>query len=368
MKTKPLIAFASLLIFSLGTNAVGAQQVEIKLRSGPKIIGELISEDASKVSVKTTTIGKTGRSMSMTAEYKRSEIVELTHLADPEQTYAKRATLAKTADEHGALSTWCRENAMLDHAVEQAKLALALEHEHAASAKLMIDLGWIETDGKWIKETDWLASQGKVRYQGTIMTLEEAKAAKGLEKQQQGLKEAQQSIDDKTAALAKLDRQIEELPKRPAQIEVEMAKDTAAIAKAQAVTQRVAEAKTAFDAAEAAVQKAQGSLPTSIGAGGKQVVDTTRLMPLIAASEAAQKAYNDVRRSVGAADAELVRLKNHQTALQAETKSLDKKALDLTAKREALDKDLEKAKADLAAMSGAPAAPKPSAPSEKTVK
>jgi predicted nucleic acid-binding Zn-ribbon protein len=175
-------------------------------------------------------------------------------------------------------------------------------------------------------------------------------------------------IDGKTSALAKLDLQIEELPKRPAQIEVEMANDTAAMVNAQAVTQRVADAKTAFDAADAAVQKAQGSLPTSIGAGGKQVVDTSGLMPLIAASEAAQKAYNDVRRSVGAAEAELVRLKNHQAALQAETKSLDKKALDLTAKREALVKDLEKAKADLAAMSGAPAAPKPSAPSEKTVK
>jgi hypothetical protein len=368
MNTKPLIALASLLILLFGTHAVGAQQVEIKLRSGAKITGELISEDANKVSIKTTTLGKTGRSMSMTGEYKRSDILELTNLADPEQTYAKRATLAKTADEHSALATWCREQAMMEHAVEQAKKALALDREQTTSAKLMADLGWVEADGKWLKETDLLASQGKVRYQGKIMTLEEAKTAKALEKQQQSLKEAQQVLDGKTSALAKLDLQIEELPKRPAQIEVEMANDTAAMANAQAVTQRVADAKTAFDAADAAVQKAQGSLPTSIGAGGKQVVDTSGLMPLIAASEAAQKAYNDVRRSVGAAEAELVRLKNHQAALQAETKSLDKKALDLTAKREALVKDLEKAKADLAAMSGAPAAPKPSAPSEKTVK
>jgi hypothetical protein len=338
MNTKPLIALASLLILLFGTHAVGAQQVEIKLRSGAKVIGELISEDANKVSLKTTTLGKTGRSMSMTAEYKRSDIVELTHMADPEQTYTKRATLAKTADEHSALATWCRENVMLDHAVEQAKLALVIEHEHAASAKLMTELGWVEADGKWLKETDLLASQGKVRYQGKIMTLEEAKTAKALEKQQQALKEAQQSLDDKTSALAKLDRQIEELPKRPAQIEVEMANDTAAMANAQAFTQRVAEAKTAFDAADAAVQKAQKSLPTSTGPGGKQVVDTSGLMPLIAASEAAQKAYNDMRRNTGAAEAELVRLKNHQAALQAETKSLDKKALDLTAKREALVK------------------------------
>ncbi len=373
MNTKPLIALASLLVLLFGTHAVGAQQVEIKLRSGAKITGELISEDANKVSIKTTTLGKTGRSMSMTGEYKRSDILELTNLADPEQTYAKRATLAKTADEHSALATWCREQAMMEHAVEQAKKALALDREHAASAKLMTELGWVEADGKWLKETDLLASQGKVRYQGKIMTLEEAKTAKALEKQQQSLKEAQQVIDGKTSALAKLDLQIEELPKRPAQIEVEMANDTAAMANAQAVTQRVADAKTAFDAADAAVQKAQGSLPTSIGAGGKQVVDTSGLMPLIAASEAAQKAYNDVRRSVGAAEAELVRLKNHQAALQAETKSLDKKALDLTAKREALVKEIEKAKTALTALTATLATPPipstpPASPTQPTLK
>ena len=373
MNTKPLIALASLLVLLFGTHAVGAQQVEIKLRSGAKITGELISEDANKVSIKTTTLGKTGRSMSMTGEYKRSDILELTNLADPEQTYAKRATLAKTADEHSALATWCREQAMMEHAVEQAKKALALDREHAASAKLMTELGWVEADGKWLKETDLLASQGKVRYQGKIMTLEEAKTAKALEKQQQSLKEAQQVLDGKTSALAKLDLQIEELPKRPAQIEVEMANDTAAMANAQAVTQRVADAKTAFDAADAAVQKAQGSLPTSIGAGGKQVVDTSGLMPLIAASEAAQKAYNNMRRSVGAAEAELVRLKNHQAALQAETKSLDKKALDLTAKREALVKDLEKAKTALTALTATLATPPipstpPASPTQPTLK
>ena len=357
MNTKPLIALASLLVLLFGTHAVGAQQVEIKLRSGAKIIGELISEDANKVSIKTTTLGKTGRSMSMTGEYKRSDILELTNLADPEQTYANRATLAKTADEHSALATWCREQAMIEHAVEQAKKALALDRGQTTSAKLMADLGWVEADGKWLKETDLLASQGKVRYQGKIMTLEEAKTAKALEKQQQSLKEAQQVIDGKTSALAKLDLQIEELPKRPAQIEVEMANDTAAMVNAQAVTQRVADAKTAFDAADAAVQKAQGSLPTSIGAGGKQVVDTSGLMPLIAASEAAQKAYNDMRRNTGAAEAELVRLKNHQAALQAETKSLDKKALDLTAKREALVKEIEKAKTALTALTATLATP-----------
>lgn len=373
MNTKPLIALASLLVLLFGTHAVGAQQVEIKLRSGAKITGELISEDANKVSIKTTTLGKTGRSMSMTGEYKRSDILELTNLADPEQTYAKRATLAKTADEHSALATWCREQAMMEHAVEQAKKALALDREHAASAKLMTELGWVEADGKWLKETDLLASQGKVRYQGKIMTLEEAKTAKALEKQQQSLKEAQQVLDGKTSALAKLDLQIEELPKRPAQIEVEMANDTAAMANAQAVTQRVADAKTAFDAADAAVQKAQGSLPTSIGAGGKQVVDTSGLMPLIAASEAAQKAYNNMRRSVGAAEAELVRLKNHQAALQAETKSLDKKALDLTAKREALVKEIEKAKTALTALTATLATPPipstpPASPTQPTLK
>jgi chromosome segregation ATPase len=363
-----LMTLAAVLTLFMSTNAFSAQQVEIQLRSGKKITGELISEDANHVVIKTTTIGKTGRAMSMTGDYKRGDILELTRLADLEETYANRAAKSKTADEHSALATWCREHAMLDHAVEQAKQALALNKDQTAAATLMTDLGWVQADGKWLKEVDLLASQGKVRYQGKVMTLDEAKAAKALEKQQQTLKEAQQAIDNKTSALAKLDLQIEELPKRPAQIETEIANDTTAMATAQAATQRVADAKAAASAADAAVQKAQATLPRTVDAAGKITVDTSSLIPLIQAAETAQKAYNDARRGLRSAEEEFGRLKDHLAKLQAEKKSLEKKAIDLKAKREALAKEIEKAKADLATMSAASVAPAPAAPSEKSAK
>jgi chromosome segregation ATPase len=367
MHKKSLITLATMLTLLISADAFSAQQVEIQLRSGQKVTGELISEDASHVVIKTTTIGKTGRAMSMTGDYKRGEILELTHLADLEQTYANRAATSKTADEHSALATWCREHAMLDQAVEQAKQALALNKDQTAAATLMTNLGWVQADGKWLKEVDLLASQGKVRYQGKVMTLEEAKAVKAQEKQQQGLKEAQQVIDDKTSALAKLDHQIDDLPKRPAQIETEIANDTAAMAVAQAATQRVTDAKAAASAADAAVQQAQATLPRTVDAAGKITVDTSSLIPLIHAAETAQKAYNDARRGLRSAEEEFGRLRDHLAKLQSEKKSLEKKAIDLKAKREALAKELEKAKADLAAMSAAPSitAPALKIPGEK---
>jgi chromosome segregation ATPase len=370
MRMKSLVTLATLLILCISTDVFSAQQVEIQLRSGQKITGELISEDASHVVIKTTTISKSGRTMSMTADYKRVEITELTHLADLEQTYANRSATSKTADEHSALATWCREHAMLDQAVEQAKQALALNKDQAAAATLMTDLGWVQADGKWLKEADLLASQGKVRYQGKVMTLEEAKAAKALEKQQQTLKEAQQAIDDKTSALAKLDHQIEELSKRPAQIETEMTNDTAGMATAQAVTQSVTDAKAAASAADAAVKQAQATLPRIVDATGKVTVDTSSLLPLIQAAETAQKAYNDARRGLRGAEEEFGRLKDHLAKLQTEKKSLEKKAVDLKAKREALAKELEKAKADLAAMPAAQTitAPVLKIPGEKSEK
>ena len=368
MPIKSIITLATLLTLFISTDLFSAQQVEIQLRSGQKVTGELISEDANHVVIKTTTIGKTGRAMSMTGDYKRAEILELIHLADLEQTYAHRAATSKTADEHSALATWCREHAMLDQAVEQAKHALALNKDQTTAATLMTDLGWVQTDGKWLKEVDLLASQGKVRYQGKVMTLEEAKTAKALEKQQQTLKEAQQAIDDKTSALAKLDHQIEELPKRPAQIETEIANDTAAMATAQAATQRVTDTKAAASAADTAVQQAQATLPRIVDATGKVTVDTTSLLPLIQAAETAQKAYNDARRGLRSAEEEFGRLRDHLAKLQIEKKSLEKKAIELKAKREVLAKELEKSKADFSAMSPASVIAVPTAPRENPAK
>jgi hypothetical protein len=362
------LATTLLLAALAAAPAAAAEQVELHLVGGKVVIGELISEAADKVVVKSTMATKSGPPMSITKEYQRAEISELVRVQDPETTYATRAAAAKSATEHAELAAWCRDHAMTERAVEQARAALALDAAQGAAAKLLGELGWVKVDQDWVKESEWLAKQGKVRYQDRVMTIAEADQLKAAAKLEQARKAAQQAVDDKTAALATLDRDIEKLPKRPAEIDAEIAKDTAAMKVAQAASDRVTITKSALAAAEKnlADAKSQGGAgaggagqhgpgpggagqhgPGAGGAPSNNNNNAQNLAPLQQAVDDAQKAANSARHDAAGADQEFARLKAAIVTLTDEKKNLDKKGTELKARREALAKELDEAKAAL---------------------
>jgi DNA repair exonuclease SbcCD ATPase subunit len=299
---------------------------------------------------------KNGKAMSISKVYQRSEITQMVKLQDPEDAYQDRDAAAKTADQHAALATWCRDQGMTERAVEHAQRALTLDPQQDGAGKLLGELGYVQSDGKWLKESDWLASQGKVRYEGKIMTIAEADALKAREKLKADVKAAQQAVDEKTAALAALDRRIADLPKRPAEIDKELAKAQADLATAQAAATKLANAKAALDGAQRGLTEAQNSAHPPSGAqgggnGGHGAPPPTAPAPNLTsyqkAVEDAQKAYNAAKREASSAEAEAAQLKAKIASLNDEKQNLAKKGDDLKAQREPLAKQLAEAKTAL---------------------
>ncbi|MBA2479325.1 MAG: hypothetical protein H0V44_01585 [Planctomycetes bacterium] len=366
MHLRPIsIGFALMVSWS---TAFAAEQVELHLVSGKTITGELISEDKDQVVVKSTMASKSGAPMTMSTGYKRVDIKEVVRVADPETTYTQRNGSAKSATEHAALAIWCREHGMAERALEHTKAALAADPWNADAAKLMNDLGWVLENGTWIKEEEWLAAQGKVKYQGTIMTLAEVEEAKAQEKREQVAKAAQQTLDDKTATLAALDKKIADLQTRPAELEADLLKSQAGMKEVQTVVLRVEMTKTALDMAQGRLAEARsreygGKAPADPNAGkaGAPAPVPQKFAAMQKAIEDAQKDHNAAKRASPGAEQELARLKAHIAALTAEKAALNSKAAELKASRPALAKEVDKAKAALdAAIKESAVVPTPS--------
>ena len=342
-----VIAALALTGIIQGSALAAAQQVEFHLNSGQVVKGELVEQTDSLVRVKSAIATKSG-SMSVTMAYKREDIASLVTLDDPEVIYAKRAKTAASADDHAALADWCREQALTDHAVDQARLALAQNPGQPAAKALLTSLGWILADGAWVKESDWLGRQGKVRYQGQVMTSAEADALKTKAKEGQVLADAGKEVDAKTAYIAALDKQLADLQKRPAQLDAAQAKATSALAAAQALVQRVAATETAYESAQRNLTSAQTANQRQPGAAGNTYIPPTNLAPYFQAVEDAKAAYNQARQDAGSADSEVARQQADLASLGDERKSLERKKADVTARRVRAFKELGEAQAALA--------------------
>ncbi len=353
------LLLAAALVLGGAARLAAAQQVELHLASGQVVKGEMIGQDDKEVRVKSAIATKTG-TMSVTMGYKREAILSIVTLADPEVDFTKRAAAAKSADDHAALAAWCRDQAMPDRAAAQAQEALAQTADQPVALALLKDLGWIQVEGKWVKESEWLAAQGKVRYQGQILTTAEAEALKEKAKEGAAHDNAQKDLDGKAAYIVTLDKQLADLQKRPALIDAELAKANTALAAAQGQAQRVTQAKATYDGAQRnltqAQQQNQGSTQRPGGPGTPANANTVNLQPLFQAVEDARKAYNQARADAGGAESEVTRQQGAVTTLNEEKKNLERKKTDLAARRVRAVKELEAAQAALGKQGGAPAA------------
>jgi chemotaxis protein MotB len=340
------IARLAALIVSLTFMALplaAAQQVEVHLRSGVVVVGEVVSDDPDKLVIKSTSVAKSGKAMSITLPYKRADIAKVVKLADPEELYRSKSVAAMSAADHLALALWCRENNLNDQSVVHAKKAVELDATQEIALKMLSDLDLALIDGMWVKESEALAAQGKVRYQGKVMTIAEADALKAAAQKDAAAAGAQKAADDKENSLAAIDKQIAEVKKRPAEIDAALQKANNDLAAAQGLAQKVPAAKAALDAAQQNLDQARTANQNQPAGAG--VNAGTNLQPLTQAVENAQKALAAARREAGGADAMAAQAKAKITALTNEKKSLEKKLENLTARREAAVKALEQAKA-----------------------
>jgi hypothetical protein len=336
---KALVLIVSCLAAWLPLRA--ADLVEVHLRSGQVMKGELVSQDPDKIVVKSNSTGKSGKTMSITMTYRREDIADLVELGDPEETYRTRSAAAATAADHAKLAAWCTDMGMGARALEQAERAVDLDPKQEACAKLALDAGWVSADGKWVKEADVLAADGKTRYQGKIMTIAEADELKAAAKKQAAQADAQKAADDKGSAVAYYDRLAAELKKRSPTLEIDLAKAKADVVTAEGNAAKVVAAKMAFDSAQASLDQARASPPAGTAAN-----TAAYLTPYTQAVASTQAALIAAKKAEAAAESDLPRLRGKVSSLEDEKKNLERKLNELNAKREAALKAQDQAKVD----------------------
>jgi len=252
-----------------------------------------------------------------TAEIPLSRIVKRVTVADPKDQYRARSATAKTPAERAALAAWARENGLNAEALDQAQAALKAEPANAAAQAVMAALGWIEKDGAWVLESEWLAKNGMVKRDGKVMTKADAEEAD----RKAAAAKADAEAKDRAALLASTDRELAGLEARKTQRTAQLDQARQALAKVQTVADGVTQAK-------AAVQEAQKELDRITDENMRRQRDNEKVDEGAAkkAYEAlvkAQKAYNAAKATGGAAAAQAAQLQAQINGLTAEIAGID---------------------------------------------
>ncbi len=333
----------ALAIVGMAIPLTAAQQVEVHLRNGTVVVGEVVSDEADKLVIKYTALGKNGKAMTMNMPYKRADIDKVVKLADPAEQYRTKSAAATSATEHWALSQWCRQNNLHDQAIIHAKKTVELDATQQDAVKMLTDMDLALIDGKWVKESEALAAKGKIRHQGKVMTIAEADALKALAQKNAAFAGAEKTVEEKEKLIVYIDKEIADSKKRSTEIDTSLQKANNDLSAAQALAQKVPEAKEILEAAEKSLE--QGNIDAQIQLAAGVVGVGADLQPLRQAVENAQKALSAARREAGNSEGLVRQAKAKISSLTNEKNSLEKKLEGLATKREAAVKALEQAKA-----------------------
>lgn len=321
-----------------------AERVELRLRDGSVIRGTVVSQDDTQVVVESTVATRKG-AMTASRAYPRRDIASMAELPDPLIEYRRRAPAATDATGHVALARWCRDNSLAEQYRAEAMLAIGLAPQDADALALMADLGLVLADGRWRPEAEVLAAQGKVRWKGEIMTTAEAAERRAAEERQQ---DAERAISSGDAGLAAIDRRLATIDRRRGEIEPEIKAASDAAAASRHLTQRAAECKATYEAAEQEMKEQQAAAK----AKGLIVVNDALKRRI----EESLKAWNAAKRQAIGCDRTAAQHDARAASLTSELQRLTAQREDLVAKRAAAAKALDEAKA-AQAQAGTPAAP-----------
>ncbi len=329
------LPLAILSLLACVPRLAAAQMVEVSFLTEQKVEGELISDDGNQIVLKQAFVGKSGKIAWAEMTYSRSDLKSVTPIADPQTQYKTRKAVAKGAADWGGLAAWCLAKGMTDHALDSARRAVELQSDQADAAKVLTTLGWVVANGAWVKEDEWLAKQGKLRYHGKIMTKADVEALKAKEAGQEAARAAKVAIVAKETQLAVMDKELARLEARPAEIKLELDKVQVGIKDLAGLKDKLAAAKKAADDAYAALQTEQGK-----NAANKTYNEAT-MKKLQTESEKTQKECNKLKHEIAGSDDALVRFNTRLAALKQEEKANEKKTADLSGKRATLKAELD---------------------------
>lgn len=174
---------------------LAAADVELVLRSGKIVRGQLVAEEGGRVTVRQRLMGKNG-STTMEATYSVDEVLKRTAVKPPEELYAEKAAKCDASLRGRCqLAQWCWENQLPEKAVAHCKEAFAIDPTEPWARRIMEQLGWAEINGSWVVEADYLATNKLARFDGRYMPAPEAEARAALAKARAAREQAQKDLD-----------------------------------------------------------------------------------------------------------------------------------------------------------------------------
>lgn len=146
-----------------------------------KITGTLISEDESRLVIRQRTLVN-GQILEADIPVPRAKIIRRRALPSLAEQYAARrqTTPADQPQAWAGLAQWAFENGMRAEAAACAQSALSLDPEMAWALRILANCGFIQVEGRWRDEAEWLASQGKQRVGPHIVPIAIAGEVKAL--------------------------------------------------------------------------------------------------------------------------------------------------------------------------------------------
>ncbi len=212
------------LLLGISALQLDAATVEVRVTSGDVITGEVVQETASVLEIKRLVMIKhkpseTSVTLQKTTITMRKEVPSF-----PEQYATRRANASESLLGQCALARWCLDRALVDLALEHTKAAETYDDASAIVAKLYGDLGYIKVDGKWVDETEHLATTGLVKVGDAVMTKEEAAAAKEQVAKAGANAHIEQQIRDAEWAIKINEKKLTEATERRDNAKTELAK------------------------------------------------------------------------------------------------------------------------------------------------
>lgn len=328
----------ALILLPLLTTSEAAERLRVELNDGRVISGPVVARDGDSLSIEVVETTASGRTMTMVVKCPLAQIVRKEVLPDPEQEYARQSAAATTAATHVAVAIRCLDEwQRRDRALEHARKAIALDAGNTEAAALMTRLGWVLADGAWVEEATWLERQGKIRFEGSVITLAERDAILA----QRGKAAEAEAV---TRAAASRERDLESATKKLRDIDADLAEYDRTLAEiaTQLTTlagadERLAQAKAAADAARSALEVEQDEERERNRKSSGTTSGTSRaLREAQEASTTADRTYNELRRANASVAREQQRLESQRASIEKKQASLREERATTEAKRAAL--------------------------------
>jgi hypothetical protein len=285
-----------------------AADVEARLKTGERVFGELLSDDASLVAINRKVWTRNGLIVGR-VEYPKKSIDTMETVTSLPDLYQKRAAeTPDTFDGQYSLARWCMDRGLQDEAYAHAKKLYDHDPKDEVTRQLLEDLGYVLDDGEWVKRAVYAAKHGMTEYEGKLMTpgqvdlrKAEVKAAYERDAAARKLKVLDNSIAPAEKKITEAGARVDKLRQDLAQCKADEAKakqggqggqggqgknkapvDTSTfVARQKELDKSIAEAQKNVDAANKNAQKARDD-----AAAGKIALEKAE-----AAADAAHKAY-----------------------------------------------------------------------------